>query len=155
MCRKHQNEGSLSKKWISWTDGPVYMAVILTHCGLMMPICRQRNWSILVQIMACRLFGAKPLLEAMLAHCQTFRNNHSEIWLELWNHFRLRKCIVNVVCKLFKLILPSDVIYMFLIVLVRRNKSNIILRSLTYFRFNSLRPSDAYMSRQSKHHWFR
>ena len=31
---------------------------------------RQLTGSALVQIMACRLFGAKPLLEPMLGYCQ-------------------------------------------------------------------------------------
>ena len=31
---------------------------------------RQSIWSALVQIMACRLFGAKPLSKPMLGYCQ-------------------------------------------------------------------------------------
>ena len=31
---------------------------------------RQRAWSALVHVMACRLFGAKPLPEPMLVYCQ-------------------------------------------------------------------------------------
>ena len=41
----------------------------LTHLPLVLRICQRIGWA-LVQIMACRLFGAKPLSKPMLACCQ-------------------------------------------------------------------------------------
>ena len=50
-------------------------------------------WSTLVQVMACRLFGAKPLSEPMLAYCQL------DIWEQIslksslkFIYFHSRKC---------------------------------------------------------------
>ena len=42
----------------------------LTHLPLMPHICVSEFGSALVQIMACRLFGAKPLSKPMLGYCQ-------------------------------------------------------------------------------------
>ena len=47
-----------------------------SHCIITANPCaltaymRQRIWSALVQIIACRLFGAKPLSKPMLGYCQ-------------------------------------------------------------------------------------
>ena len=52
--------------------------------------------SALVQIMACRLFGAKPLPEPMLAHCQLDSWEQISVKFELeFFHFHSRKCIWN------------------------------------------------------------
>ena len=62
---------------------------------------RQWTGSTLVQVMACRLFGAQPLPEPMLAYCQL------DSWEQLsvkfkseYCHFHSRKCIRN--CRLPK-----------------------------------------------------
>ena len=47
----------------------------LTHWGQVMHIC-QCNIPTLVQIMACRLFGAKPLSEAMLLYSPLAPKDH-------------------------------------------------------------------------------
>ena len=64
---------------------------VLTHWGLVMHICHQPRPS-LVQIMACRLFGAKPLSKPMLGYCElnSLRTNFSEILIKIQN-FSLRK----------------------------------------------------------------
>ena len=61
----------------------------------------QRTGSSLVQIMAWRLFGAKPLPELMLAYCQP--DSWEEISVKLESeffHFHSRKCIWK--CRLPK-----------------------------------------------------
>ena len=42
----------------------------LTHLSLVLHICVSELGSALVQMMACRLFGAKPLSETMLGFCE-------------------------------------------------------------------------------------
>ena len=55
----------------------------------------------LVQVMACRLFGAKPLPEPMLAYCQLDSYEHISVKFESEsNHFHSRKWIWN--CRLPK-----------------------------------------------------
>ena len=44
--------------------------VVIPHTHLTPPYCCIHAWSVLVQTMACRLFGARPLPEPMLAYCQ-------------------------------------------------------------------------------------
>ena len=56
--------------------------------------------SSLVQVKACRLFGAKPLPEPMLTYCQI--DSWEQILVKFkWEfyHFHSRKCIWNVVCQ--------------------------------------------------------
>ena len=62
---------------------------------------RQRPGSSLVQVMACRLFGVKPLPEPMLAYCQLDSLGLISMKFE-WElcHFHSRKCIWN--CRLPK-----------------------------------------------------
>ena len=62
---------------------------------------RQWTGSALVQVMACRLFGAKLLPEPMLAYCQLDSWEQISVKLE-WEffHFHSRKCIGN--CRLPK-----------------------------------------------------
>ena len=49
-----------------------------------------------VQIMACRLFGAKPLPEPMLVYCQLDSWEHISVKLKSeFYHFHLRKCILK------------------------------------------------------------
>ena len=62
-----------------------------------------RQWigSVLVQIMACRLFGAKPLPEPMLAYCSL--GSWEQISMKFkseFYHFPSRKCTWN--CRLLK-----------------------------------------------------
>ena len=55
-----------------------------------------RQWTgpSLVQVMACRLFGAKPLPEPMLAYCQLDSWEHISVKFESeLYHFRSWKCI--------------------------------------------------------------
>ena len=44
--------------------------LLSTHLPIMSHIMRQWTGSTLVQVLACRLFGAKPLSEPMLTYCQ-------------------------------------------------------------------------------------
>ena len=61
----------------------------------------QWTMSALVQAMACRLFGTKPLLEAMLAYCYS---NFCEIWIGiLWfsfkkMHFKMSSARMAAIC---------------------------------------------------------
>ena len=53
-----------------WVKGLLNQSVILlTHLPLV-PYMRQWTGSALLQVMACRLFGAKPLPEPILNYCQ-------------------------------------------------------------------------------------
>ena len=62
---------------------------------------RQWTGSALVQVMACRLFGAKPLPEPMLVYCQLDSWEQISVKFESeFYHFRSRKCIWN--CRLSK-----------------------------------------------------
>ena len=62
---------------------------------------RQWTGSALVQVMACRLFGAKPLPEPMLAYCQLDSWEQISVKFESeFHHFHSRKCIWN--CGLSK-----------------------------------------------------
>ena len=57
---------------------------------------RQWTGSALVHIMACRLFGAKPLPEPMLAYCQLDSREQISVKFESeFYHFHSRKCIWN------------------------------------------------------------
>ena len=55
------------------------------------------NWiSELIQVMACRLFGAKPVPEPMLAYCQLDSREQISVKFEVeFYHFYSRKCISN------------------------------------------------------------
>ena len=55
---------------------------------------RRRTGSALVQVMACRLFGARPLTEPMLAYCQldSWEQISVKFEKEFYN-FHSRKCI--------------------------------------------------------------
>ena len=62
---------------------------------------RQWTGSSLVQVMACRLFGAKPLPEPMLTYCQLDSWEHISVKFESeFYHFHSRKC--NWKCRLPK-----------------------------------------------------
>ena len=62
---------------------------------------RQWTGSSLVQVMACRLFGAKPLPEPMLSYCQLDSWEHISVKFESeFYHFHSRKC--NWICRLPK-----------------------------------------------------
>ena len=54
---------------------------------------RHKSWSLLVQVMTCRLFGTKPLPETKLTYCHiVFGANSGEISFEI-QQFISRKCI--------------------------------------------------------------
>ena len=55
----------------------------------------QWTGSALVQIMVCRLFGAKPLPETVLVYCQL--GNFTDIWIQILK-FPSRKCVSK--CRL-------------------------------------------------------
>ena len=72
----------------------------LTHLPLYRYM-RQRTGSSFVQVMACRLFGARPLTELMLAYCQLYFWDHISVTFKSdFYHFRSRKC--NLKCRLPK-----------------------------------------------------
>ena len=72
----------------------------LTHLFLVPHIC-QWTGSALVQVMACCLFGNKPLPELMLACCQLDSWEQISVKFESeFYHFRSRNCIWN--CRLPK-----------------------------------------------------
>ena len=55
---------------------------------------RQWIWSALVQILACRLFGAKPLSKPMLVYCQLDPREQSSVkFKSKYKNFHSRKCI--------------------------------------------------------------
>ena len=55
---------------------------------------RQWIWSALVQIMACRLFGDKPLSKPMLSYCQLDPYEQTSLKFQSkYTHFHSRKCI--------------------------------------------------------------
>ena len=70
---------------------------------------RQWTGSALVQIMACRLFGAKPLSEPMLKYCQLDLTNKLQ-----WNSNRNTKFFIqenafeNVVCEMAAILSRGD-----------------------------------------------
>ena len=55
---------------------------------------RQRMKSALVQIMACRLFGTKPLSKPMLGYCQLDSQEQTSVKFQSkYGHFHSQKCI--------------------------------------------------------------
>ena len=57
----------------------------------------KRQWieSALVQIMACRIFGTKPLSKAMLTYCQLDSNEQTSMKVEArYKPFHSRKCMI-------------------------------------------------------------
>ena len=75
---------------------------LLAHNGLwpggaMSP---HRTWSTLFQVMACRLFVAEALPEAMLTYCQLdpYEASFSEIWIGIQTFSLRENTIGNVVC---------------------------------------------------------
>ena len=57
-------------------------------------LLRQRIGWALVQIMACRLIGAKPLSKPMLAYCQLDPKEQTSVKFQSkFNHFHSRKCV--------------------------------------------------------------
>ena len=104
----------LNKPWfqiMAWTGGKPLSE---SNCNLLMHICLtrphwvnssppgyMRQWigSALVRVMACHLFGAKPLPEPMLVYCQldSWQQISMKFMPEFY-HFHWRKCIWN--CRL-------------------------------------------------------
>ena len=60
----------------------------LTHLPLV-PHMRQWNWSAFVQIMACRLFGAKLLFKPMQGYCQLDHQDHCQRCVSNYRHMNL------------------------------------------------------------------
>ena len=72
---------------------------VKTHLPPSAAYMRQWIGSALVQIMACRLFGAKPLSESVLTYCQLGPLEQSSVKFESkLYHFHSRKC--NWKCRL-------------------------------------------------------
>ena len=63
---------------------------MLTHFSHIAAYMRQKIWSALVQVMAWRRFGAKPLNEPVLAYCQL------DLWNKIWNSNRYTKLFIHV-----------------------------------------------------------
>ena len=61
----------------------LFVWLILTHIHLVPHICVIEVGSALVRVMACRMFGAKPLPELMLAYCR----------LDPWEHISVKNWI--------------------------------------------------------------
>ena len=91
------------------TEQCVYVSTISSNDGLL-PVQHQafnssppsaaymRQWtgSALVQVVACHVFGAKPLPEPMLAYCQLVCWEQISVKFESeFSHFHSRKCIWN------------------------------------------------------------
>ena len=71
----------------------------LTHLPVMLHISVSE--SVLVQVMDCRLFGAKPFSKLMLVYCQLDSWEQISVKFESeYYHFHSRKCIWN--CRLPK-----------------------------------------------------
>ena len=69
----------------------------------------QWSGSSLVQIMACRLFGAKPLSEPMLTYCQLYRwEQTSEIWIEMQHLFCQEIAFIIVACEVAAILCRPD-----------------------------------------------
>ena len=64
--------------------------------------------SALLQIMACRLFGAKPLSEPMLAYCQLDSWEQISVKSEFY-HFHSRKCIWKCRLPIWQTFCPGGV----------------------------------------------
>ena len=88
--------------WWGWefTDvGTVWQVAFLTHLPLV--IYASVDWVIIGSVMACRLFGAKPLTEPMLVYCQLVSWEQISVKFEFeFYHFHTRKCIWK--CRLPK-----------------------------------------------------
>ena len=66
----------------------------LTHLSPSAAYMRQSTRSALVQIMACRVVGAKPLSEPMLNYCQLASREQTSVKFESkYKIFHTRKCI--------------------------------------------------------------
>ena len=65
-------------RWIQYTPPPTSLGggiIMVNSCPPSAAYMCQRITSALVQIMACHLFGAKPLSKPMLAYCQLDHRN--------------------------------------------------------------------------------
>ena len=103
---KGQSEQNAGKRLISMNMTDVSFVLENTKSSFLNsypPSAYMRQWigSALVQIMAWRLVGAKPLPEPMLAYCQldSWEQISVKFEPELW-HFHSRKCIWN--CRMPK-----------------------------------------------------
>ena len=71
-----------------------------------------RQWTgvALVQVMACRLFGAKPSPEPMLPYCQMdlCEQTFSEIWIKIWNFSFNKIAPAYVVCEMAAIMSMGD-----------------------------------------------
>ena len=80
----------------------VLHSLMNTHRGPNDAIWNCRTWSALVQVMACRLFGTKPLPEPVLTYSLSYISfsgtNFFEIWINIQN-FK-ENLFENVVCKI-------------------------------------------------------
>ena len=63
----------------------------VTHWGQVTHIRQYNIWTLL-QIMACRLFGTKPLHEPMLQYCQWHQGTYFSDFCLKFRRFHSRKC---------------------------------------------------------------
>ena len=59
--------------------------------------------------MACRLFGAKPLSETMLAYCQLYPNEHisKKFLFEIQKVFIQENAFENAICRMATIVLAT------------------------------------------------
>ena len=98
-CR-YWDDKNMSSLW-----GGIWMCVGVYGCRYSSPpsAAYMRQWirSALVQIMACRLFGAKPLFKPMLSYCQLDpKEQTSLIFNRNTNLFINQNASENIVCEM-------------------------------------------------------
>ena len=100
--RKNEFQGYVIWSWIYMRSMIIYSIyssqeiLTLNSSPPSAAYMRQRTESAVVQVIACRLFIAKPLPETMLAYCQldTWKQISVKFESEFY-HFHSRKCIWN------------------------------------------------------------
>ena len=94
ICTTTVDTYQVTISWLQCLVKQPYVATVraltflLTHLPVVLHIMRGWKKSALVHVMACSLFGAKPLPEPMLI--ESLGTNFSEIWIKTWN-FSLMK----------------------------------------------------------------
>ena len=84
--------------WCYWLNSPhclkQAMVLLVNSLRLRDAYMHHQMRPSLVQIMACRLFGAQPLSEPMLDYCQLDPCEHKSVkFKSKYNNFHWRKCI--------------------------------------------------------------
>ena len=95
------NSGITGLRWMNQWYPSFMKPCELTHLPLV-PHIYMRQWIgwALAQIMACRLFGAKPLSEPMLDYCQLDPKEHTSVKFQLkFEVFPFKNAFGNAVCQ--------------------------------------------------------